>query len=374
MNREMIKNLFQTIVTGSPPEVGAAHYIDVGTEKFLDFFMTEVVDNLVFKGGATCRFFEGPFGSGKSHLLNLLHEMALQKRMLVAQIELTKAASLQDWQTVATFILGSIQTTLNGEAIKSLPKILEVMGSKNLIDAHHLRTAQLPHPGFVNAMQRTIAGQNLREGQKDLLHRFLLGERIGAMRFREIGIQGVKNPLSRRNAELVLNTILSGLYRLGLPVMLLIDENERLLGGGASTRSRIAGNLMRRLVDACHSNTIVGTVIIFTVLPGFISDCAKTYTALGERLLSPKTKGQYPGWRWPILSIEAISTAKDPDEFLRGCVGKFEQLVSEGSGDIVNLKNQLVQSGQEVLERNAGISFRRELLRRFASIALGRLG
>lgn len=50
--------------------------IDVGSDAFVSCFEHEILNGLVQHGGATCRFFEGSYGAGKTHLLRLLGETA----------------------------------------------------------------------------------------------------------------------------------------------------------------------------------------------------------------------------------------------------------------------------------------------------------
>lgn len=373
MRREDIKDLLESIISGTPPDTRYIHHIDVGTGPFLDYFSREVLDCLVLQGGATCRFFEGPYGAGKTHLLNMLFGLGLKKQLLVSQIELSNAASLRNWHTITAYILENLHFMINGKMIKGFPEILAALGGNNQIDDSKLKGKQLSHPGFANAMGKATKAHTLKESQKEMLFRFLRGERVGAMKLREVGIQGVKNPLTQRNAELVLNTVLSGLFALGLSVLLLIDETETALGNTYAAKNQMAANLMRRLVDGCSTGTIVGTAVTFTVLPGFIANCARTYQALGERLLPPRLSGTRLGWRWPVLSIEDISSVNSRQDFLEECAMRFEQLINLGGGTIGGSKDDLRRAGREVIDHNAGISFRRDLIKRFASISLKRM-
>ncbi len=84
---------------GTPPP-GASPIIDVGTDSFVEFFADEVIDGLIATGGSTCRFFEGAYGSGKTHLLQLLEMRARDRGMAVVRLDLSQALSLADWRLI----------------------------------------------------------------------------------------------------------------------------------------------------------------------------------------------------------------------------------------------------------------------------------
>ncbi len=225
--------------------------VDAGTSDFLAYFEREILDDLIERGGATCRFFEGSYGAGKTHLLRLLSELALDRGMAMVQTDLSQDLGLDDWYPITKYILQNLEVRLDGEQVRGLPRILDGLREAGRADLAAFKDAQLPHAGFRNAMLRAVT----EPAVSVLLVRYLLGEKVGTGQLQLVGIAGVKDPLSRRNAELVLATVAGGLFRLGLPgTMLLFDENERTLVSGRanpSNKLRIAANLMRRLIDGC---------------------------------------------------------------------------------------------------------------------------
>ena len=54
---------------GEPPQANTSVF-DVGSDHYLSFFVEEICDHLVAGGGSTCRFFEGPYGAGKTTCSN----------------------------------------------------------------------------------------------------------------------------------------------------------------------------------------------------------------------------------------------------------------------------------------------------------------
>jgi hypothetical protein len=388
------KDILKSIVTlGIPPGASSVRKIDVGTEEFLRFFEHEIIETFIAGGGATCRFFEGVYGSGKSHLLQLLQGLAISRGMLVIHLELSAILnlSLMNWKAITSHILSRIRWHRDGEIIESIPDILFKLGehdqkpfsrgmnpprsaSRNgtyninkgssqnsgfindilleiAQEAHKpsLKDLNLPHAGFVNAIDLAVNGfsrLSANDPAKTTLKRFLCGEKVTVGDLRRHGIKGVKNPLSDRNAESVLNTVISAMFELGFTgTMILFDETDQTFNYQRhSTKAIISANLMRRLIDGCSNGVVKGAVVVFAVLPNFLPSCAQLYPALGDRLLSQGVKGKRPGWRFPVLRLDDVTTCNTPEMFLNKLVEKFVTHVRFDKKDFI--RNKLLNEGK----------------------------
>jgi P-loop Domain of unknown function (DUF2791) len=190
------------------------------------------------------------------------------------------------------------------------------------------------------------------------------------------GITGIKHPLSGRNAELVVKTIFAALFRLGIPgTLLLFDESEQTFVFKRAIPPRrvvLGANLLRRLIDASASGSLVATVAVFAVLPGFVENCALAYAALGQRLQLVRD-GRAVGWRSPVIPLDAVSTEPDPDAFLTGLIDRVSALLKHCGVELNGKQQQFQVAGQEVLLRNAGSGYRRALVKRIATMTLQQL-
>lgn len=372
-SRDSIIEALENVAQIGVPSVGAASVLDVGTQDFIRFFEREILDNFIAQGGSTCRFFEGAYGSGKTHLLQLLHDVAIKRKMLVVEVELSHSMNFVNWHSITQFILEKIQCRFDGKIIQSVPKILDALAAQHWAIQKPLKSFHLPHTGFVNGIETYLKmNRNLSPAAKDKLSQFLLGQRVSAVELRKLGVTGVKNPLSRRNAELVLNTVLSALYHIGFPgTLLLFDETDQTFRNTLthSLKARSAANIMRRLIDACSLSGIKGVLVSFAVLPNFIPACANNYQAVGERLMISSAGRLEPGWRTPVLRLDAINTLPEHAEFVDSAIEKF-LILSRTLGIDTNLRSQLQQAGVDILNKHAGLDFRRPLIRRFASMLL----
>lgn len=375
--REEICSALKKVAQYGVPEIAAVMEYDVGSEKFLRYFQEEVMEAMIFQGGSTVRFFEGPFGSGKTHLLDLIKELALNNNMAVGFTELDHDIKLDDWRQITNNVLENIEIRIDGERIRSLDNIL--LALKRLGQANHkaLKNAILPHPGFQKAMLLILDENELPAQAQEKILRFLKGEKIGAGEIARTGIKGVKGPLSKRNAEQVLKTVLSGLFLLGLNgTILLFDEAEQIFKNNRTNPSqkiRISANLMRRLVDGSASGTLVGTGIVFAVLPGFIEACGSAYPALGQRLEVAYDIMDSNPWRQPLLTVSSVSSANSPEEFLHIASNKFGKLVSECGGRTEGLSDLMINQGEQIIMDDASSGYRRRLMKMLAALAVERI-
>lgn len=356
------------------PTPGAARLLDVGNTAYLAYFEEEVLENLVARGGATCRFIEGAYGAGKTHLLTAITEMALEKGYAVANSTLDQATlSLEDWDRITAHIFAAMTAVIGGVEVKSLPAILAQLGRQPRFDPKKLAHVNLPHPGFRNAMLYALTRCNGNDVAFNLVSTFLRGQKVTAGEFKRQGLVGIKNPLSKRNAELVLKTVLTGLYNLGLPgTVLTFDECEKTLvykRNPPPARVLNAAKLMRRLVDGGVTGLLCGAVSIFAVLPGFLEECNILYPALGQRLQLVRGPG-YRAWRWPVLPIDKVCSTNTAEEYLDEAIKTLSSLVATCGGDRDKALGRMREQGQRVLAVNAGQGYRRGLMRALAAEAV----
>jgi hypothetical protein len=289
--------------------------------------------------------------------------------MASARIELSSDLPLDDWHSTAKYLLQQLSIVIDGQEMRGLPNILSGLREAGISRSESLRAASLPHAGFKTAMLHAIQ----KPIKSTSLSNFLLGERVSAAQLKREGFTNIKDSLVSRNAELVLETVTGGLFHLGVHgTILLFDETERSFVSTRAVPSNkvlVAANLMRRLIDACTTGRLVGTVIVFAILPGFLENCAQVYPALGQRLEMARGADITPAWRWPVLPIDALAAIDGRDEFLRQAARRFVQLVQHCGGSTLGLEERLLSEGADVLSAQAGSGHRRVLMKRLASVA-----
>lgn len=374
---DSLRNALEPVAANGQPGPESAVLLDATSGRFLEYFKREVLCDHVEKGAATCRFFEGPYGSGKTHLLRLLKDTALRRGMCVVDTELSASLTPSHWDGVVAFILQNLQLHLDGRKIQSLPSILRELSARNAIDPEALRTIKLPHPGFRQAMFMATKRHGAALDEHSLLGRFLTGGRIGVAALRFDGISSVRDPLSERNAEQVLTTVLGGLATMGVPgTMLLLDESERMFSRTAapSPRVQLAANLIRRMIDACTIGSLRNVVAVFAVLPDFLPTCAEVYPALGQRLSVKAERNGAVAWRWPVMQVEdTLEASNNRGAFLDAAIVRLLDLIRRSGRSVKGLGPAMSLSGAEILRKHASGGYKRPLMKNLATLALSRL-
>lgn len=346
--------------------------LDVGTAKYIRFFEEEILDSFISQGGATCRFYEGPSGSGKSHLLSLLYHLGIKKGYILYRASLSDDLPLDDWHGITKEILANMEMVVDNRYIRSLPNIIKELSKDPRYLIEKLEEASLPHEGARKAMIYAMKhSMSFKEDLWEVISRYLLGEKTTGKEFKHIGFARVlKGSLSKRNAEVFLKTILTGIHTIGVPgLLLLFDENHKTLKPSStkvSSQYKKAANLIRRLIDGTSNGTLVGTGIVFAVLPGFFREVNDHYPALGQRLMMNRNSAEGIGWRTPVLPIQSVNEMESPEDFLQGIVELLLNRVQGGD----HMKNKLYQLGEEVLLEHAGAGFRRALIKKLAAHVL----
>jgi hypothetical protein len=372
---DLIDGLEQLAQLGVPAP-GLARQFDVGTGPFLSYVDDELFEQLVSHGGATCKVLEGPYGAGKSHVLQLLEDSALHRGMCVARAELSGTQHLEDWHLIAKFVLQNLEFETGRGVVRSLPRVLEALHEIHGRGSRELQPSSLPHQGFARAMGLITTASSIPEGGRARLRRYLEGENVTAGDLKAHGVTGVKQPLSRRNAELVVKTVMTGLHRLGARgTLLLFDENEKTFQFSRSTppkKIRVAANLLRRLIDGTANGSLSAALVVFAVLPGFIENCSLAYPALGQRLHRDSYR-ENVGWRFPVLPVDGLILNDDPDAFVEAFVDRVNDVIDQiGTSLVPRLTRQaeLLLVARAAAERQAGSGFRRHVVKQVATNAI----
>src|ERR1035441_8582154 len=92
MKRRERDAVLQSLQAGLVPRTGL-HLIQVGRKDEVTATLADL--DSIEQGGAAFRIVLGRFGSGKSFFLNLVRTVALQKRMVVVQADMTMERRIQ---------------------------------------------------------------------------------------------------------------------------------------------------------------------------------------------------------------------------------------------------------------------------------------
>jgi hypothetical protein len=380
---EIYDILFTLSESGDPPS-GAARLIDVGTSQFLDYFKKEIFDEFISLGCSTCRFFEGAYGSGKTHILQLIEDCALENDFLVCHIDLKHELSFERWDQITQHILENCYFKCDGEIVKSFPDIISKLGYENQIDLEGYQNQNVEHPCLKNAIIHGLQSHKLNEEEWGIVRRFMMGEKVLIRELRSYGFNNIKKSLTVKNAEQFLNTVINSIYYLNKKgIVLLFDETDRSWLSHRSNipkKVHIAANLIRRFIDASSDESIKGVLAVFAVLPNFIRDCIECYTALGQRIMLQDLDGEI-SWRCPVLNVNAVNATiigvddvvEQREIFLKDSIKKFREIVEYCNGDTKDFYKETLTEGLNILQNTAGDEYKRELIKFLTYSALKRI-
>jgi hypothetical protein len=168
--RRVLTALIGSIAAGVTPRTGIEH-LAVGRKEEIDALVTDL-DN-VGDGGAAFRVVSGPFGSGKSFLLALARNYALERNYVVMDVDLsperrlvgTSAQGLATYRELTRNL--STKTRPDGGA---LPAILERWISGVQAEVMRSQSLTASDPAFAQAVETQIVATIA--GMEGLVHGF----------------------------------------------------------------------------------------------------------------------------------------------------------------------------------------------------------
>lgn len=304
--RRIIEVLGQS---GTPPSHGVSYY-NVGNASLLNALDEHYLKDYLPEGGATFKLVVGGYGSGKSHFLYCVRDLAWARGFAVSKVDLSPkefpyndqkrvygaVASAVTWSDadgqeaddpgLVRLIEGTMRRLLAADGLTPRdPDSENHPMIEGLIDS--LQNSMVDSPSYRNAIIafcRAIMREDA-EGE-DALMRWLHGEEITPMDMRWLRGVGVTEKISKTNAFRMLRSlcqIVRALQYNGLA--LLFDEGDRMTSIGGKAEKDATDNL-REIIDRCRED-LPGALFVYAVPPVFINEVIPKYPALQQRVAAP---------------------------------------------------------------------------------------
>jgi hypothetical protein len=291
--------------SGTPPSKGV-HYFNVGNHSILEALDTFYLSSYLQDGGATYKMVIGDYGSGKSHFLYCLRDLAWSRGFAVAKVDLSPVETpYNDQRLVYVAVARNLIWHESDETIsdeKGLTRFLE--GTLTRIIGEEPSLDTLNHPNYVGLMdtleatpidslayKQAITGYlealvRDQEERLEALARWLMGAtttpRDTAI-LREVGVTG---KITRTNAFRMLRSLAQTIRALSYSgLVLLFDEVDRMASIGGKAEKLATDNL-REVIDRCRDE-LPGAMFVYAVPPQFINDIVPRYPALQQRVRAP---------------------------------------------------------------------------------------
>lgn len=290
VSSRLARSIVESLKAGTVPDVGA-EYFTAGRERWLGSLRVNLDD--VGEGDARLRIFNGRYGDGKTHLMRLLRDMALQADFVVAYVSISKEVPLSNWSLVYQAIVRSLQTQGSGDRM-GLGVIIDpnrpdpLVGERLPQLAEGLRSLTHLHPDFLTAVYRYSTAQGVSvDTDADLLNlrNWFEGQPVPKSVLTPLGIS---SPVARQDGPRLLASLVGVLHHLGFAgVVVLLDEVESTMQQRTAQGRSAAYDNLRQFID--RSDLPDHTLAIFSTTPEMFSDPERgfqSYAALWSRISS----------------------------------------------------------------------------------------
>jgi len=314
--------------SGTPPSTGVQHF-NVGNHSLLNALDEFYLSSYLQDGGAAFKMVVGDYGSGKSHFLFCLRDIAWARGFAVVKVDLSPVETpYNDQRLVYAAVARNIIWHEDDEQVSDecgLPRFLQ--GTLQRVVGEPISLETLTHPnyeGLVETLEATpidspafknaVLGYfdaliRRQEPRLNALGRWLLAEQTTPDDTRVLRELGVTGKISRQNAFAMLRSLAQSVRALSFSgLLLLFDEVDRMASVGGRAE-RMATDNLREVIDRCRDD-LPGTMFVYAVPPQFIHDIVPRYPALQQRLRSPSGFSRVNHFS-PLIGLDRLDLAED---------------------------------------------------------------
>jgi BREX system ATP-binding protein BrxC/D len=293
--------------SGIPPTHGLEAYT-VGMDSILGTLEGEYLKGYLRDGGSSFKLVVGEYGSGKSHFLYRLRDLAWADGYVVSRTELSPKECPYDNQ------LKVYQAIISNLIYHDTdPNVTDTQGLEAFLENHFFHTLRtlgieqpmtsigldlraklwldtilrfkVESPSYRHAVYFYL--QAVAEGseeKKRLIGAWLRGETISLRDVREFSIT---ERIDRSVAFKMLRSLSQLIHELGYSgLALLFDEGDRMVSIGSSRTEKVACDNLREVIDRCAGDSLPSTLFAYAVPPYFVTNIAPQYEALSQRISS----------------------------------------------------------------------------------------
>ena len=289
--------------SGTPPARGVQHF-NVGNRYLLDALDEYYFSSYLQDGGGAYKIVVGDYGSGKSHFLYCLQDLAWSREFAVAKVDLSPVETpYNDQRLVYAAVARNLiwheeEEEINDE--KGLTRFLEGTLISRFVGPHPTLET-LSHPNYTGlvdtlekaaidslAYKRAILGYfdariRRHEDRLDSLTRWLMGETTSPDDTKILRGIGVTDKITRPNAFRMLRSLVQTIRELSYNgLILLFDEVDRMASIGGKAE-RLATDNLREVIDRTRDD-LPGGMFVYAVPPQFINEIVPRYDALKQRV------------------------------------------------------------------------------------------
>ena len=329
LTKPLARHIIETLgSSGTPPQRGI-QYFNVGNSSLLDALNDFYLSSYLQDGGATYKMVIGDYGSGKSHFLYCLRDLAWAKGFAVVKVDLSPTETpYNDQKEVYAAVARNLIWHEPNEAVtdeQGLTRFLDGTLTRILGEEPSLEAANHPnYRALVDTLEETVVDSGAyktaviaylearirdQETRLEALTRWLMGEATtpaDTKTLREIGVTG---KINRPNAFRMLRSLCQIIRALSFSgLILLFDEVDRMASVGGKAE-KLATDTLREVIDRTRDD-LPGAMFVYAVPPQFINDIIPKYPALQQRVRAPGRFSRANHFS-PLISLDHLDLSED---------------------------------------------------------------
>lgn len=327
--RPLARHIIEVLGSFGTPPARGVQYFNEGNQSLLQALDEFYLSSYLQDGGAAYKMVIGDYGSGKSHFLYCLRDIAWARNFVVAKVDLSPVETPYNdqkkvYEAVAQHIIWhesdeqftdetGLTRFLEGTLARIVPGPLSLETLANplyrgLVDT--LEATPIDSPPYQTAVLAYFdAFIRQNEERLDALTRWLMGEITSpddTKILREIGVTG---KINKPNAFRMLRSLCQVIRALSYSgLILLFDEVDRMASVGGKAE-RLATDTLREVIDRTRED-LPGAMFIYAVPPQFINDTVPKYPALQQRVRAPGHFSRINHFS-PLISLDNLDLNED---------------------------------------------------------------
>ena len=329
ISRPLARHIIEVLGSYGTPPTRGIQYFNVGNQSLLHAIDEFYLSSYLQDGGAAYKMVIGDYGSGKSHFLYCLRDMAWERNFAVVKVDLSPVETpyndqkrvyeavannilwhepeveVSDEKGLMRFLQGTLEQVVGGELS------LDTLGNpmyRALVDT--LEAATIDSPAYQTAVTAYFDALIRQQDERlDSLSRWLMGENTSPADTKVLREVGVTGKINRPNAFRMLRSLCQVIRALSYSgLILLFDEVDRMASVGGKAE-KLATDTLREVIDRTRED-LPGAMFIYATPPQFINDVVPKYPALQQRVRAPGNFNRVNHFS-PLINLEHLDLDED---------------------------------------------------------------
>jgi len=351
-----LRALYTMAQHGTAPAEGCK-YFGVGYEHVFEAIRQKYFYEHFGRNICAQKFVVGPYGSGKTHFLRHLMEIARDENCVTSEIALNRDIDFSDKLLIYSEVVRNMKAPLQqNEGLSEFlrytlenmindPKNSQYLKEKFLRD---INDGSFKSREFGKVIKLAIISYlNGDISTFDSCCDYLLGNISDSKLCRELGISKVTKSAQNKRAEDMLFSLFQFVYYIGYRGIIVgFDEAEQSFNVDRKKLAKIFSTL-RSLLDAIVNLKDASALIVYAMTNDVYEEMNK-YPALHQRLSSPYEKDFFSG---NVLAPVIDLTRLDSIDLSKKIAMKISDVFYETFKDQINIsKNEILRKADEISE------------------------